>query len=142
MKYKQTTIPKITIPKYWYDLSVDELKKLSSKTYKDRWQGKKAFNKSVSVFINFSGQGKNKRVFGGPVYPEKVATLLILKQLLEVAEYSNFGDRKDNDPKEMLGYLNFKAKCFINGNPKQVRISAMLFKNMKIDWNHEVNIKK
>lgn len=60
MKYKQKEIPRVAVPKYWYDLSVDELKSIVKQTYKQRWQGKAAFNQSTKLHINFSGQGKNK----------------------------------------------------------------------------------
>lgn len=142
MKYKQKSIPRIAVPKYWCDLPTAELKKLMKEIYTKRFQGKRVFNEGLEVYIQFSAQGKNKRLNGSAVYPEKVATPLILKQLFEVAEYSNFGNKKAGDPAELLGYLNMKPKCYINGKLTHVKLCAMLYKNMKIDWSHEVNIKK
>lgn len=41
MKYKQSSIPRVAVPKYWYDLPTSELKKLMKEIYLKRFQGKK-----------------------------------------------------------------------------------------------------
>jgi hypothetical protein len=59
--------------------------------------------------------------------------------MIENAEYSNMGQRKESDKGNVLGYLNFKAKAKIDGKIYHFRIAVKLKTDMKAYYNHTVN---
>lgn len=73
---------------------------------------------------------------------KKVAVLQCLDKLAEVAEFNNFGNRKNKDSQVIKGYLNFKAKVFIDGKLEIVRLSFVVQHDGKFYYNHEVSIIK
>ena len=66
----------------------------------------------------------------------------ILPELVEYALYNNFGKRKLTDNDEVLGYLNFKGRCRINGKTENLRIAVQFQRQAKFYYNIEVNIEK
>lgn len=123
-------------------MTSEELRSFSSKYYAKYLQGKTVVNKHLGHKITFSSQGKNKLKRGSAVYAKKVAVVMQLKKILENAEYSNFGQRKNSDPKELIGYFNFKGKCKIGNKVENIRLATVLMKNGCIYYNHEINIIK
>lgn len=141
-KYKQKIIPSVNTPEKFTDKSRKELELFVSSVYNNRIRGKSVVNKCLGYEITFSGRGLRKITKGSTLYPYKAIAVTIIDKLLEVAEYSNFGNPKDSDSKEIAGYLNFKVKCKIDGKTTHLRISTTLYKNSgKIYWNHEINKK-
>ncbi|MDR0927335.1 MAG: hypothetical protein LBO69_06165 [Ignavibacteria bacterium] len=110
--------------------------------YKEHLQGKSVVNKDKGITIHFTSIGRKKIAYGEAMYATKAAIITCLKELLEVAEYNNFGLRKTKDKSNILGYLNFKAKVMIDGQLKHVRIAVVMTKDYKFYYNHEVNIIK
>lgn len=140
-KYKQKYIPEVEIPKEWRKMRLNDLKIAVGEFYKKNIQGWEVLNIDKGFRITFSSQGRQKLTRGSAMYSKKAAVMLILKELLEAAEYSNFGRRKGNDPAVLMGYLNFKAKCKIDGKIETVRFACMLYRADKIYFNHEINMK-
>lgn len=136
MKYKQTLIPSVTTnPK---ENNIAFVKDYYSK----KLQGKTVRNKHLGIDIRFNATGKGELAFGRAIHKKKTAVLKCLYQLLEVAEYNNFGQRKATDINSVLGYYNFKAKIKIDGKTEYVRISVLITTDLKAYYNHEVNIIK
>ena len=135
-KYKQTEIPKVKTG------IITNNRKSVAKYYTDNLQGKTVVNDHLGINIKFTALGKGELVYGRALHLKKTAVLSALPTLLKVAKYNNFGIRKEKDPKDLLGYLNFKAFVFINDKKECVRISVRLLKTGDIYYNHEVNIIK
>lgn len=119
-----------------------ELPKLAKEYYIDYVSGKSIINAHKGFKISFTGQGQNKIAHGSALYAKKVATIKYLPEILENAVYSNFSHRKAKDPKELIGYLNFKGKCKIDGRIEYLRLACLFYSATKIFFNHEINIIK
>jgi len=132
-KYKQTEIPEVNI------IEPKNRIKFIKDFYAKNLQGKMVVNKDILLTIRFTSMGKFELAYGRAPYANKIAVLQCIDKLLEVAEYSNFGQRKETDKQNVLGYFNFKAKVKINGKKEHVRISVVLKKDGKAYYNHEVN---
>ena len=132
-KYKQTFIPSVST------VGFSSEPKFVKNYYAKHLQGKTVINKHLNIPIHFTGKSGRKIAFGGYKYIKKAAILQCLQQLLEVAEFNNFGNRKANDGLTVLGYLNFKAKIKIDNKIENVRIAVSLRKDGKVYYSHEVN---
>ncbi|MDR0619289.1 MAG: hypothetical protein LBG17_05270 [Bacteroidales bacterium] len=58
----------------------------------------------------------------------KASVIKVLDVLVRNAAYNNWGNRKDTDPKNVVGFLNFKASVYINGKKECVRIAVRMTK--------------
>jgi len=142
-KYKQKMIPIVNTPATLKGKSGKELRSFVIDHYNAHIRGRIIKNKRTGFDIHFSGAGLKKITHGGALYPNKAIAVLAIDKLLELAEFNNFGQPKSSDPKELTGYLNFKAKCKIDGFVRTFRISALLYRNKgKIYWSHDQPIKK
>ena len=137
-KYKQIIIPSVSTDNIDYRNRAKSIRDF----YTENLYGKSVVNKDLGITIHFNSIGKNELAYGKALYAKKVAVLKCLFELLEVAEYNNFGRKKDTDKETVLGYLNFKAKVMIDNKMENVRINILLKKTGKAYYNHEVNIKK
>lgn len=77
---------------------------------------------------------------GSSMFSEKAVVLEKLEQLIKQSTYNNWGDRKPKDPKNVVGFLNFKSKLIIDGEKRHVRIAIEVrqngdytFKNYEVD---------
>lgn len=52
--------------------------------------------------------------YGAAIYPKKAAAIMILDKMLEQAVHTNWGERKENDPINVIAYCNFKCKILID----------------------------
>lgn len=75
------------------------------------------------------------------MYMKKAAASLILPDIIRHATYNNFGSRKEDDPPTIIGYLNFKCKCTIDGKNECLRLAVQFQKGGKFYYNVEVNKK-
>jgi hypothetical protein len=135
-KYKQTVIPSVKTG------VINNNRKAVFDYYKNNLQGKFAKNQQLGLKIYFTKMGKKEIAYGRAVHIKKTAILQCLPQLVEVAEYNNFGIRKPSDMSSIIGYLNFKAKVKIDGKIENIRLSVVFRKDGKVYYNHEVNIIK
>lgn len=135
-KYKQKYFPETSLFK------INDKKKLStlvSDYYKKNLQGKHIVtcDKNLTVYFTSDGLGKiskNRRI--GEI---NAAAVKIIDQLLKYGEYSNFGQRKNTDKKNVLYYVNFKSSAFIDGKKRHFRISVKVKDDFKAYYNHTVN---
>lgn len=135
MKYKQKYIPQITI---------QERKNLVAyvkREYTLNVQGKNIKNADTGLTIYFGSDGKAELLHGRALYAKKAALVQCLPQLLQLAEYSNFGTRKNKDEKNVFGYANFNAKVYIDGKLENVHIAVVVKSSGKAYYCHEINIK-
>ena len=128
-------------------MKLGELRKFVEKYYTERLFGKSVVNQDKGIRVFFGGLGRSKMAQGGAVYFKKMVTVKILKEIVKYAEYSNFGERKNSDPKEAVGYFNFKAKVFIDGQLEHVRVAIRIDTKGRFIYefpykNIEVNKKK
>ncbi len=142
MKYRQTHIPKVNISDRLKNCTASELREFVKTHYANHLQGHAVVNDDLKFEIRFTAQGKNKLSKGGSIYSKKAALVTILKEIVKHAEYSNFKPRKATDPLELSGYFNFKAKVKIDGVIQSIRFSALIYRDGKIYYNHEVSIQK
>lgn len=134
VKYKQKLIPLTS-------LFADD-KKLSDQIkdyYKTNLQGKFVVNEDTGITIVFTSDGLGKAISNRRIGKYNAAAMKVINQMLKVAEYSNFGERKPTDKKDIIGYLNFKAKVKIDGQIMYFRIAVKLRNDMKAYYNHTVN---
>jgi len=137
MKYKQKVIPETT--NTLQSLPLKQLVATAKELYEKYLQGKTVTNECLGIKVYFSSAGKGKFAFGGTKYAEKVAAIQIMDDLMRFAVYNNFGERKNTDKKNIIGYMNFKAKGKINGVLKHFRISIQFKSDGKFYYNHEIN---
>jgi antirestriction protein ArdC len=113
------------------EMKVSELRKFTLDYYKKFLEGKELAIKNSLKKVEFTTKGGRKIAYGGPMYSAKAVVLDHLEELVRDSTYNNWGDRKANDKKDVLGYLNFKSKLEIDGEKRHVRISIVVFKNRK-----------
>lgn len=99
-------------------------------------------NLSLGIDVEFERIGSDKTAYGGKIYPAKACLIDILPQLIEVAEYANWGNRKEKDPDNVVGYLNFKCQVLIDGETRHTRIAVRLKNTGKFHYSIEVNLVK
>ncbi len=108
-------------------MSITELRNFTKQYYKEHLKGKKVAIKNSLKSVEFVGNVKEK--LHKPMYSAKASVIKHLETLVKNSTYNNFGKPKPTDTKDVLGYLNFKAKLFINKENKHVRISIVLYKD-------------
>ena len=139
MKYKQNIIPSVVTPTEWSKMKASDLRKAVFNYMVDNFNGEDVKNESLQIIIRIRKKSLQKTAFGEAMYGKKAATVQILPKLLRYAEYNNWGDRKATDPATLIGYLNFKVKCYIDGTLENLRIAVRLYKDGKFYYNIEVN---
>ena len=137
-KYRQTVIPKTQTPTEWNDMTARQLRDAVLEKAK-KLAGTSVVNTDTGIKIQFSVTNARKLARGGAIYLKKASLVDILPELVTVAEYSNFGQRKETDSPEVIGFLNFKAKCMVNGKTEHVRLSVQFCRRDRFFYNVEVN---
>jgi len=137
-KYKQKIIPEIESD-IFKNLNPKDFRKLIIKKYNEKLKGKSVINRDLGIKIEFINKGRNKISYGSILYENKAVTILILDKLMRYAEYNNWGDRKESDNDNIIGYLNFKAKAIINNKKEHIRISVIVTNTGKFHYHHEIN---
>ena len=141
-KYKQSVIPKAETPNEWSRLKLQQLRKFVFEYIKNKYSGTTIINIDTGLPITISVTSARKTAFGEAVYFKKVAATLMLPELIKYAEYNNWGNPKETDGPNIIGYLNFKCKCMIDGKKENVRLAVQFQKGGKYYYNIEINKKK
>ncbi len=104
-------------------MRVSELREYTLNYYNEHLKGNKvAINKHLKEVVFLSKTGK-KIAKGGSMYKEKAAVIDHLEPLIVKSTYNNWGERKKNDSKDVIGYFNFKSKLEIDGIKRHIRIA-------------------
>jgi antirestriction protein ArdC len=110
-------------------MTVSELRKFTLDYYNENLKGKKVtIKRHLKEVVFVAGAGRKMLQ---PIYSEKVAVIEHLEELIKNSTYNNWGERKEKDSSDVLGYLNFKSKITIDGQKRHVRISVILDRDRK-----------
>ena len=137
MTKKYTFIPQINSK--LNGLTKSELRKYILDYYKQNLKGIDVVNNDTGITIRFSMTSGRKTAMGEAMYQRKAEIIRILPELVKYALYNNFGHPKETDSPEIIGYLNFKGRCVIDGKTENVRIAVQFQKQAKFYYNIEVN---
>jgi hypothetical protein len=140
VKYKQAIIPEIT--SIWHDKSKDELRHLVLEYIKAHFKGLVVKNAHLNLPITITVTSGRKTALGSAMYSKKAELIRLLPAIIRVAQYNNFGTRKETDNPAVIGYLNFKAACKLDGKVEHVRLAVQFQKGGKYYYNIEVNKKE
>ena len=141
-KYKQTVVPNVETPQEWKELKLQHLRTIIFNHIKTNYSGKTIINLDTRLPIIVSVTSARKTAFGEAIYFKKAAAVLILPDLIKYAEYNNWGNPKPTDGPHIIGYLNFKCKCVIDGQKENIRLAVQFQKGGKYYYNIEINKKK
>ena len=119
-----------------------ELRKYVLEYYKNNLKGKEVINTDTGITIHFSMTSGRKTAMGEAMYQKKAEMIRILPELVKYALYNNFGKRKPDESEEIIGYLNFKGRCKLDGRIQNVRIAVQFQRSAKFYYNIEVNMIK
>ena len=135
-------VPEVSTERF-KQMSVRELRVFTLKYYELFLKGDSVtIEKHLKEVVFISSAGR-KIARGEAMYSAKAAVIAHLKTLIKNSTYNNWGDRKDSDGKDVLGYLNFKSKLTIDGEKRHVRISLVVYRDRKTELkNVEVGKKK
>ncbi len=113
MGKKQNVIPETNTS--IFDNMTNEQIRYWCKEYYEKFIGTTVKNDCTGITIGFKRRGRKKTAFGSSISKRKAAVVKILDQVLKCAVSTNWGDRKNDDPEDVIGYLNFKCKILIDG---------------------------
>lgn len=140
VKYVQKIVPEATTPEHFKNNTIKNLRELVFDFLKNL-SGKVVVNLDTQLPITISTSGCRKSSFGESMYYKKAAILTILPDIIKYAQFNNWGNKKQTDGPNIIGYLNFKCKCIIDGEKNCVRIAVQMQKGGKYYYNVEVNKK-
>ena len=138
-KYVQKVIEDVHTTKY-QKMSSEELRKNAACVFNKTCRGRIVTNLHTGIPVRLAS-GK-KTAHGGGIYSKKVAVIPMIPSLIEHACYSNWGPRKAKDPKNLIGYYNFKAYIYIDGKKECVRLAVRAMSDGAFYYNVEVNKKQ
>ena len=141
-RYKQSIIPKVDTPDEWKDIKLQQLRTFIFSHIKNKYAGMIVTIVDTGLPIIISVTSARKTAFGEAIYFKKAASVLVLPEIIKYAEYNNWGDPKPTDGPNIIGYLNFKCKCVIDGKKENIRLAVQFQKGGKYYYNIETNIKK
>lgn len=119
--------------------SKSDLRKYVLEYYKNHLKGLEVVNEDTGITVCFSMTSGRKTANGEAMYQKKAEIVRILPEIVKYAIYNNFGKRKEKESPEIIGYLNFKGRCRINGKTENVRLAIQFQKTAKFYYNIEVN---
>lgn len=121
------------------NMSVKELREFTLQYYLENFSGKRL---KIKDFVTVEFYNKTGRKLQKPMYKEKASVLTQLEAVIKNSTYNNWGDRKETDNPNVLGYLNFKSKLTIDGKKRHIRISFIVDRDRKVRFKtYEVGSK-
>jgi Large polyvalent protein-associated domain 3 len=93
------------------------------------------------LLIQFTSDGLGKLYRGSSISAVKASAVQILDKMIEQAVYNNFGQRKETDKQNVVGFLNFKAKAIIGEELYHFRLSVKFKTDGKAYYSHTINEK-
>lgn len=136
---QQKHIPVLTTPAEVKSMNSSALRKFIYTYVKSNFSGKSFLNDDTNINVVVSVSSARKSAYGEAMYPKKVAAIIELPRILQCAVYNNFGNRKPNDSVQVIGYLNFKCKCIIDGRMECLRVAIKFQRDGRFYYNVEVN---
>lgn len=114
-KKKQLVIPK-TSTSCFVGMTKKEIREWCRAYYSHEYIGEKVTNLDMGIEISFKRLGNKKTSYGAAMYPKKAAAIMVLDEMLKYAIHTNWGERKANDPENVIGYCNYKCKLLVDNN--------------------------
>jgi len=105
-KKKQLVIPK-TSTSCFVGMTKKEIREWCRAYYSLEYIGEKVTNLDMGIEISFKRLGNKKTSYGAAMYPKKAAAIMVLDEMLKYAIHTNWGERKANDPENVIGYCNY-----------------------------------
>lgn len=115
------------------------LRKIVYQFIKNNFVGKIIRNEDTGINVQITVSSGRKTAYGEAMYLKKAAAVQILPNLIRCAKYNNFGKKKPTDAKNVIGYLNYKCKCKIDGKSECLRLAIRLQNDGKFYYNIEIN---
>lgn len=135
-------VPEVSTERF-KQMKVSELRAFTLKYYNLFLKGNSVTIERYLKEVVFTNKAGRKIALGEAMYSAKASVISHLKTLIKNSTYNNWGDRKNSDGKDVLGYLNFKSKLTIDGEKRHVRISLVVYRDRKTELkNVEVGKKK
>ena len=135
-------VPEVSTERF-KQMKVSELRAFTLKYYNLFLKGNSVTIERYLKEVVFTNKAGRKIALGEAMYSAKASVISHLKTLIKNSTYNNWGDRKNSDGKDVLGYLNFKSKLTIDGDKRHVRISLVVYRDRKTELkNVEVGKKK
>ena len=135
-------IPKADLPEEWKGIRLHELKTIVFNHIRGSYSGMVIQNIDTGLPVTISVTSARKTAYGEAIYFKKAAAILALPEIIKYAKYNNWGPPKATDGPNIIGYLNFKCKCIIDGAKENIRLAVQFQKGGKYYYNIEVNMKK
>jgi len=139
-KYVQKIIPEVSTEN-WKELTKKELVKNAYELYLSKLAGIEVINQDLGITVKFEKWSARKTTKGGALYSKKAAIIEVLADLVRYAEFSNWGNRKENDLSSVIGYLNMKAKVKIDDILEHLHLVIQVKNNGKFHYTMEINKK-
>jgi len=140
-KYKQKIIP-IVDDDQFIGMTLGQLKDYIKTYYNTNLKGSTIINKHKGISIQFGREGIRHLLYARKIGYTKLKAVVVLNQLMINSVYCNFKEPDITDTKEILGYLNFKAKVCIEDKIHLFRIVVRLTISGKFYYDHAVRVKK
>lgn len=136
------SVPEVSTERF-KKMKVSELRAFTLRYYNLFLKGNSVTIERYLKEVVFTNKAGRKIALGEAMYSAKASVISHLKTLIKNSTYNNWGDRKNSDGKDVLGYLNFKSKLTIDGEKRHVRISLVVYRDRKTELkNVEVGKKK
>lgn len=129
------------IESIWKECSTNELRANVLEYFRNNLKDITVKNKDTGINITITMKSGRKTAKGEAMYHGKAEIIRVLPEIIENAQYNNFGNRKKNDPALLLAYMNLKGKCILDGKLLNLRISIQCYRGPKYYYNIEVNRK-
>jgi len=123
----------------WNNIKISDLRNVVFDYFRNNLKGRKVVNDDLGITVWFSMENARKSAKGGSMYHKKAEIVKILPEIIKYALYNNFGERKDSDNPNVIGFFNFKGKCILDGETEHLRLAVQLQKTAKFYYNIEVN---
>ena len=123
----------------WKKLPKRALGKISEKYFDKYLKGKKVINIENNVEIILAKTGWRHTIRTNKTTYNNIIIFKKLKEVIERAQFINFGELKEKDVKSTIGFLNYKSEVLINNKEQHtVKISVRIDENGKFYYNHYI----
>ena len=138
-KYKQTEIPEVD-DKQFNDMPLGKLKKYVTNYFDREIKNSTVKNIHKGITVEIRKAGLRHLIHARNAGYVKLKAVIVLKEMIKNAEYSNFNEPDDNDGLDVLGYFNLKCKAKIEEKQHTFRIVIRLTKDGKFYYDHSVRV--
>ena len=140
-KYKQTIIPKVDDQQF-EGMQLRQLKNYVREYFNNEIRNTAVTNEHKNITVKFSRKGFDHILHARNAGYVKLKAIVVMKEMIMYAEYSNFQKKDTDDPFNVLGYFNYKCKVNIEDTIHLFRIVVRLTNEGKFYYDHAVKVRK